>query len=208
MNQNEFIIGLDVDGVLRNWVQTILQQVNASYDTRIFNKDISSCDLVPILKEQIPGFDEDALKGIHKRCAETGKLAEATAFKDGLTLFQTIFEAGFPIRLLTSQPVWARDAFYKWIHTNHLADKVMGIDFLPLEAKAKADVQLLIDDNPRVITAAAKSLKPSILWLRTWNKSWQYPGKDLPEDLIKYTVLPKKALQFIEYWEEKITEGI
>ena len=208
MNQNEFTIGLDVDGILRNWVQTILQQVNARYETRIFNKDISNYDMVPILKEQIPGFDEEVLKGIHKRCAETGKLAEATAYKDGLTLFHTIFEAGFPIRLLSSQPVWARDAFYKWIHNNHLDDKINGIDFLHPEAKANSDVQLLIDDNPRVITAAAKNLKPSILWLRTWNRNWTYPGNDIPEDLISYTVLPKKALKFIEQWEEKITEGI
>ena len=208
MNQNEFTIGLDVDGILRNWVQTILQQVNARYETRIFNKDISNYDMVPILKEQIPGFDEEVLKGIHKRCAETGKLAEATAYKDGLTLFHTIFEAGFPIRLLSSQPVWARDAFYKWIHNNHLDDKINGIDFLHPEAKAKSDVQLIIDDNPRVITAAAKSMKPSILWLRTWNRNWAYPGNDIPEDLISYTVLPKKALKFIEQWEEKITEGI
>jgi len=208
MNQNEFVIGLDVDGVLRNWVQTILQQVNTMYDTRIFNKDITSYDPVPFLQSQIPGFNDEVLKGIHKRCAETGKLAEATAYKDGLTLFHSIFEAGFPIRLLTSQPVWARDAFYKWLHNNRLADKVSGIDFLYPEAKANADVQLLIDDNPKVIEAAAKKLKPSILWLRNWNRSWQYPEKDIPEDLINYTVLPRKALKFIEYWEEKISDGI
>ena len=206
MNQNDFVIGLDVDGVLRNWVQTILQQVNSIYDIRIFNKDITGYDLVPILQEQIPGFDQDALTGIHKRCAETGRLAEATIYKDGLTLFHTIFEAGFPIRLLTCQPVWARDSFYEWIHNHHLADKVVGIDFLEPEAKALANVQLFIDDNPKVIEAAAKRLKPSILWLRIWNRSWQYPGKDIPEDLICSTVLPKKALQFIEYWEEKLTE--
>ena len=204
MNQNDFVIGLDVDGVLRNWVQTILQQVNALYDTRIFNKDITSYDPVPILQKQIPGFDQDALKGVHKRCAETGKLAEATAYKDGLTLFHTIFEAGFPIRLLTCQPLWARKSFYEWIKNNQLSDKVVGIDFLEPEAKALANVQLFIDDNPRVIEAAAVRLKPSILWLRNWNRSWQYPAKDIPQDLICCTVLPKKALRFIEYWAEKL----
>ena len=202
MNRQDFIIGLDVDGVLRNWVQTILQQVNGSYETRIFNKDIINYDMVPILKEQIPGFDEEALKGIHKRCAETGKLAEATAYKDGLTLFHTIHEAGFPIRLVTCQPKWARNSFYEWIHNHHLADKVAGIDFLEPEAKALADVKLIIDDNPRVIEAAAKKLKPSVLWLRTWNRGWQYPAKDISEYLISYTVLPDKALKFItQYFE-------
>ena len=206
MNQNDFVIGLDVDGVLRNWVQTILQQVNAIYDTRIFNQHITAYDFVPIVKEIIPGFSREVLEGIHKRCAETGKLAEATTYKDGLTLFHNIYEAGFPIRLLTCQPEWARKSFYEWIHNNHLADKVTGIDFLEPEAKALAEVHLFIDDNPRVIEAAAKRLKPSILWLRTWNRSWQYPRNDIPEDIICYSVLPKKALQFIEYWEEKLIE--
>ena len=206
MNQNDFIIGLDVDGVLRNWVQTILQQVNLIYDTRFFNKDITAYDFVPIVKKIIPGFSREALEGIHKRCAETGRLAEATAYKDGLTLFHTIHEAGFPIRLLTCQPVWARESFYQWISQNGLSDKVAGIDFLEPEAKALAEVHLFIDDNPRVIEAAAKRLKPSILWRRTWNRNWQYPRSDIPEDTICYSVLPKKALQFIEYWEEKLIE--
>ena len=207
MNQNNFTIGLDVDGVLRNWVQTILQQVNLIYDTRFFNQHITSYDFVPIVKEKIPGFSREVLDGIHKRCAETGKLAEATAYKDGLTLFNTIYEAGFPIRLLTCQPKWARESFYQWISQNGLSEKVSGIDFLQPEAKAFADVQLFIDDNPKVIEAAAKVMKPSILWLRTWNRGWQHPGKDIPENLICYTVLPKKALQFIEFWEEELTEG-
>ena len=206
MNQNDFIIGLDVDGVLRNWVQTILQQVNSIYDIRIFNKDITSYDMVPILQKQIPGFSREALEGIHKRCAETGRLAEATAYKDGLTLFHTIYEAGFPIRLITCQPDFAKESFYQWITVNHLADRIVGIDFLEPEAKTNADVQLFIDDNPQVLEAVAKRLKPSILWLRTWNRNWRYPRRDIPEDLINYTVLPKKALQFIEYWEEKLSE--
>ena len=197
MNKQDFVIGLDVDGVLRNWVQTILQQVNLIYDTRFFNQHITSYDFVPIVKEKIPGFSREVLDGIHKRCAETGKLAEAAAYKDGLTLFHTIHEAGFPIRLLTYQPVWARDAFYKWIRRNHLLDKIVGIEILEPEDKADVNVQLFIDDNPQVIEAAAKRKKPSILWLRTWNRGWQYPGMDIPEDLICYTVLPAKALKFI-----------
>ncbi len=96
MNKQDFIIGLDVDGVLRNWVQTILQRINEIYDTRFFNKHITSYDFIPIIQEQIPGFDRDALNGIHRCCAETGRLAEATAYKDGLTLFQDLYEAGFP----------------------------------------------------------------------------------------------------------------
>ncbi len=206
MNQNDFVIGLDVDGVLRNWVQTILQQVNLSYDIRLFNKDITAYDFVPIIRERIPGFSREALEGIHKRYAETGRLAEATAYKDGLTLFHTIYEAGFPIRLITCQPDFAKESFYQWITVNHLADRIVGIDFLEPEAKALANVQLFIDDNPQVIEAAAQRLKPSILWLRTWNREWHYQGSDIPKDLICYTVLPKKALQFIEYWEEKLTE--
>ena len=206
MNKEDFTIGFDVDGVLRNWVQAILQQVNALYDTRIFNNHITAYDPVPIIKEIVPGFSREVMEGIHKRCAETGRLAEATTYKDGLTLFHTIFEAGFPIRLLTCQPKWARESFYKWIHSNHLVDKVAGIDFLQPEAKANAEVQLFIDDNPRVIETVAKRQKPSILWLRTWNRNWQYPEKDIPEDMICYTALPKKALQFIEYWEEKLDD--
>ena len=197
MNRQNFVIGLDVDGVLRNWVQVILQQVNSIYNTRIFNHHITTYDFVPIIKEIVPGFDREVLDGVHKRCAETGKLAEATAYKDGLTLFHTIFEAGFPIRLLTYQPVWARKSFYDWIKNHHLSDKIVGIDFLKPEAKADADVQLFIDDNPQVVEAAAKRKKPSILWLRTWNRNWQHPGKDIPENLICYTVLPNKALKFI-----------
>ena len=197
MNKQDFIIGLDVDGVLRNWVQTILQRINEIYDTRFFNKHITSYDFIPIIQEQIPGFDRDALNGIHRCCAETGRLAEATAYKDGLTLFQDLYEAGFPIRLLTCQPVWAKKSFYQWISQNSLSDKVIGIDFLEPRDKAFADAQLLIDDNPRVIEAAAKRLKPSVLWLRNWNRGWQYPRNDIPEDMICYTVLPRKTMIFI-----------
>ena len=110
MNQNEFTVGMDVDGVLRNWVQTILLQVNFLYETRIFNNHITGYDLVPIIQEQIPGFDQKALDGIHKRCAETGKLAQASAYKDALNLFYIIHEAGFPIRLVTCQPDFARES--------------------------------------------------------------------------------------------------
>ena len=206
MNQNDFIIGLDVDGVLRNWTQTILQQVNAIYNTRFFNQHIVTYDFVPIIKEEVPGFNREVLEGIHKRCAETGKLAEASAYKDGLTLFHSIFEAGFPIRLLTCQPVWARKSFYEWIKRQHLADKVVGIDFLEPDAKANANVQLIIDDNPKVIEAAVKKREPSILWQRTWNRNWKYTGTDIPEDFICYTARPRKAVLFIERWEDKLTE--
>ena len=206
MNQNDFVIGMDVDGVLRNWVQTILQQVNSLYETRIFNNHITSYDLVPIIQEQIPGFDQKALNGIYKRCAETGKLADAAAYKDALNLFHSIHEAGFPIRLVTCQPDFAKESFYQWIADNHLADRISGIDFLKPENKANADVQILIDDNPRVIEAAAKCHKPSILWKRRWNREWRYQGPDIHEKMICYTVLPKPALKFIEFWEETLSE--
>ncbi len=202
MDREDFIVGMDVDGVLRNWVQVILQQVNAKYNTRIFNKHISDYDLVPFIQKEVPGFDREALNGIHKRCAETGKLAEATAYKDGLNLFAGILAAGFSIKLLTNQPVWAREAFYRWIARNSLADKIISIEFLKPEAKALSDVKLLIDDNPRVIEAAGRRLKPAILWLRNWNRDWRYPRRDIPEKLIEYTALPDKALKFIEYHYE------
>ena len=208
MNQNEFTVGLDVDGILRNWVQTILLHINSLYGTRIFNNHISSYDLVPIIQKEVPGFDHATLEGIHKRCAETGKLAEASSYKDALNLFYIIHEAGFPIRLVTYQPDFAKESFYKWITAFHLSDRIAGIDFLKPEDKVKANVQLLIDDNPIVIQAAAKSQKPSILWQRRWNRDWRYEGNDIPEDMIRYTVIPKQALRFIEYWEEKIGEGI
>jgi 5'(3')-deoxyribonucleotidase len=206
MNQNHFVIGLDVDGVLRNWTQTILQQVNAIYNTRFFNQHIITYDFTPIIKQEVPGFNREVLEGIHKRCAETGKLAEASAYKDGLTLFHSIFEAGFPIRLLTCQPVWARKSFYDWIKHQHLKDKIVGIDFMEPEAKAEAKVQLFIDDNLQVIETAVKKGKPSVLWQRTWNRDWKYPGADLPEDFICHTARPRKAVLFINRWEERLSE--
>jgi 5'(3')-deoxyribonucleotidase len=206
MNQNHFVIGLDVDGVLRNWTQTILQQVNAIYNTRFFNQHIVTYDFIPIIKQEVPGFNREVLKGIHKRCTETGKLAEASAYKDGLTLFHSIFEAGFPIRLLTCQPVWARKSFYEWIKHQHLADKIVGIDFMEPDTKANANVHLIIDDNPQVIEAAAKKGKPCILWQRNWNRDWKYPGAGLPEDFICHTARPRKAVLFINRWEERLVE--
>jgi len=206
MNQNDFVIGLDVDGVLRNWTQTILQQVNTIYNTRFFNQHIVTYDFIPIIKQEVPGFNREVLEGIHKRCVETGKMAEAATYKDGLTLFHSIFEAGFPIRLLTCQPVWAKKSFYDWIKNNHLSDKVVGINFLQAEAKAEAEVQLIIDDNPQVIEAAVKKRKPSILWQRIWNRDWKYPGAEISEDLICHTARPRKAVLFSERWEERLSE--
>jgi len=206
MNQNNFVIGLDVDGVLRNWTQTILQQVNAIYNTRFFNQHIVTYDFIPIIKQEVPGFNREVLEGIHKRCAETGKLAETAAYKDGLTLFQSIFEAGFPIRLLTCQPVWAKKSFYDWIKTHHISEKIVGIDFLEPEAKANTNVQLIIDDNPQVIEAAVKQRKPSVLWQRIWNCDYKYPNADIPEDLICHTARSRKAVLFINRWEERLAE--
>ena len=205
MNQNDFVVGMDVDGVLRNWVQTILLQVNFLYETRIFNNHITGYDLVPIIQEQIPGFDQKALDGIHKRCAETGKLAQASAYKDALNLFYIIHEAGFPIRLVTCQPDFARESFYQWIKAFHLAERIAGIDFMEPGHKADAKVQVLIDDDPRVIVEAAKRNIPAVLWKRRWNRDWRYEGNDIPENMIRYTVIPKQALRFIEDWEDELS---
>ena len=194
---------MDVDGVLRNWLQTILMQINQIYETKIFNNDITEYNFESIIKEKIPGFDKKTLIGIHKRCAENGMMADASAYKDGVLLFKELYEAGFPIRLVTYQPEWARESFYEWIMNNHLADKITGIDFLLPNDKPRSGAQIFIDDNPKVIMAAAKSLKPVILWKRNWNKTWTYPSNDIPEDLIRYTVLPKEALRFANYWMEK-----
>ena len=205
MNQNEFTVGMDVDGVLRNWVQTILLQVNAIYETRIFNNHISDYDLVPFIQKEVPGFDREALNGIHKRCAETGKLAEASSYKDALKMFYLIHEAGFPIRLITCQPDFAKDAFYQWIKAFHLSERISGIDFMEAGHKPDANVQLIIDDDPRVIVAAAKQNKPAVLWKRRWNREWRYEGDDIPENLIRYTVVPKQVLRFIEDWEYELS---
>ena len=205
MNQNEFTVGMDVDGVLRNWVQTILLHINSVYGTKIFNNHISSYNMIPIIQKEIPGFNQDTLEGIHKRCAETGKLAEASSYKDALNLFYIIHEAGFPIRLVTHQPDFAKESFYKWITAFHLADRIAGIDFLKPEDKVKSDVQVLIDDNPDVIQVAADNNKPSILWTRRWNRDWRHPNSNIPEDMIRYTVVPKQALRFIEDWEDKLS---
>jgi hypothetical protein len=74
------------------------------------------------------------------------------------------------------------------------------------DTKANANVHLIIDDNPQVIEAAVKKQKPSILWQRTWNRNWKYPGADLPEDIICYTARPRKAVLFINRWEERLSE--
>jgi|GEM_PF-1641598 len=203
MNQNQFTVGVDVDGILRNWLQTILQQVNIMYETKIFNKDITSYDMVGIIKGRIPGFDRKVLEGIHKRCVESGKMNDASCYKDGFLMFKAIYDAGFSIRFLTCQPLWARKSFQQWVQENYLADKIAGIDFLDPLSKAEAKVSIIIDDNPHIVATAAKLGKPSILWQRMWNKTWQYPDKDISEDMICYTVLPKKALQFVEHWYEK-----
>ena len=84
----------------------------------------------------------------------------------------------------------------------------MGIDFLEPDAKAEAKVQLFIDDNPIVVEAAAKKRRPSVLWQRTWNRNWKYPGNDIPEDFICYTARPRKAVLFIERWEERLSEDL
>ena len=204
MNREDFIVGLDVDGVLRNWLQAILQQINAVYNTRFFNKHITAYNFIPIIKEQIPEFNRKTLTEVHRQCAESGQLAQASAYKDGLTLLQDIYEAEFAIKLVTYQPAWAKESFYQWLVWNEILDKVEGVDFVEPAGKADTKVHLLIDDNPSVIEAAAVRLKPSVLWQRNWNRSWQYPAKDIPQDLICCTVLPKKALRFIEYWAEKL----
>lgn len=194
---------MDVDGVLRNWLQTILMQINKIYETKFFNKDITEYNFESIIKEQVPGFDRETLTGIHKRCAENGMLADASIYKDGMLLFKELYEAGFPIRLVTYQPEFAKESFYRWITENHLADKISGIDFLPPEDKPKSSAHILIDDNPQVIISAMKVSKPVILWKRNWNKSWVYPGDESPDDRYRFTALYREAFKFAEYWLEK-----
>lgn len=184
-------IAFDLDGVLRNWHQTLLTHLNRRYDKNLTMDDIDKYDLAQVFRRIDPGFN--LYKTTHQFIDD---FRQAPAFEDGLALLNKVdafiqdgmFERNYEIIILTHQPDydWELEAG-RWV-MKYIAPKLFnfgGVFFSSVEGKASRFPFILIDDNPAVISSAWKLEVPSILWTRPWNRD-AYIMREIQKRVNKY----------------------
>jgi 5'(3')-deoxyribonucleotidase len=171
-------IGLDVDGVVCNFITNIVDINNQFFSKKsyedIVDFDLSKCFGVAEYKKILQTFIE------RDSCLDLPLYPGALYMYNEL---RTIGEVIFVTAPLYSYPNWCEQRF-AWLKKNFSADKEHVIF---TSNKNIADVDVLVDDAAHNLERWKKKNKPSIKISRPWNKHYQHVlSADNEEDVIRH----------------------
>jgi len=159
-------IGIDLDGVLRDFAGTVIKLTNYLYDTNFDVKEVTSWDFSnDLIKEKLPAFDMWEMLKRHK-----SRLEDADYYPNGVKLFEQL-RLTFPddnVWIVTDQITEFRKLTLEWI-IRTLPIQPTGIIFSFYKDKCKLPLDCMLDDRAKVILDCCKAGITSILWSQPWN---------------------------------------
>lgn len=168
-------IGTDLDGVVVDWVGSVLRELGLPPDAGVTEWD-SIFDVTGMKPSELFAF-----------CKRAGVFLKADPVEGAIAGLEALFAAGHDVQFVTSRPEWATAETHEWLDA-HLA----GADVDDLEERThiiqgtnksvvKCDVYL--DDSPHVLKDMRKRRQCIVRYERPWNKnckSWRYSVADWP----------------------------
>ena len=160
-------LGIDCDGVLRNFTGKLIEVYKREYPDHKCPKnddDFYTFSLSPLF-ELGNGIYDFAFR---KHAKEI--YTEAKAYKNASTFMKELKKLGHNIFIITSQPNdICKESTLKWIEKNNIFNE--GIIFS--DNKGEVPVDILLDDYDKNLNSFKNAGKIPICFHRPWNLSWE-----------------------------------
>lgn len=170
---NNFIIGLDVDGVLADFVGKVLYYQNSVFKTNFKHSDITSYDIESIIGESNFHTALELMQNNHD-----AKYFNLLPYAN--TLVSELRKIGRVVFTTAPCPYyrgWADDRFF-WLKNNFDATRS---DILSISDKTLFAGHVLIDDSPHNIQSWQSINKPGFQIAQPWNNNSGYSLLDIPD---------------------------
>lgn len=185
------VLGIDVDGVLRNFVAEVLKIYNSESDKKLKHEDIKAWNI-----EGYIGITYEEFK--NKYIIENSHLTFGSALPYELDIAKKIRNLkydGHSIHIVTSQWPETQKHTIDWLVANEI--EYDSLHFTPNRSMVKTDI--LIDDRTsNLIEVETLTDTISVCMDRPWNKDYKgFRVKDFGEfiNLVKNTNLLKEFMK-------------
>lgn len=159
-------IGLDIDGVLRNFAEAVCRAYRNCYpwhEIKLWEHwDLSK--MFPI-GEQIHDFIwlEHPVE----------VFAEARPYEGALEMVDALITEGHAIEFVTTQPPSSRTPTRRWLYERGMWDKGVVIFVMGDESKGGVgEYDILLDDGIHNLEAVLEAGRRAVCMARPWNMAW------------------------------------
>jgi len=168
-------IGIDMDGVVANAIAKAVKNVNSKYRLNISTEEIDENGTEAKVYERLPVNFRTLLNGksdIRPAIYTKSFFKYLSAYDGAHEGVKKIYELGHKIFFVTKIIDWENSPGekYYWLRKNFKSIEWNLICVERMEDKALVDVDIIIDDDPRVMETFPRT---KILMKRNWNKKYR-----------------------------------
>jgi 5'(3')-deoxyribonucleotidase len=156
-----FLLGLDMDETIVDFVPAVFEEVSAKYGLYLDIKDWEdhNIDLEDYIFPKLPIFVQqlfkDSLDFFYSEILKKGFFSRLLPFKNAINVVQSL-QKDYDIVIITKPSNWYSSAIekYLWVE-KYLPELKNNLIFVSnLEQKRLINVDILIDDNPKVFAGS------------------------------------------------------
>ncbi len=170
----QLIIGLDIDGVIIDYIRSILPLLSEICKQQINYEDITHPSLTQLLN--VLDIDEETAETIWNQILETDFLLKSPPIEgaiEGLGLL-----AHHDIRLITGRPESIKDITLSWLDKNGIKfDRIVFESSKAAEfSSPERECNLFVEDQLEIAFRFAEAGIDTLLLNQPWNRAPSLPG--------------------------------
>ncbi len=165
---------IDLDGVVRNFVDSLIQ---------VYNRVHPDHKVLPVNSRKLENFfplGEDVYRFMEPGYIEE-IMEDADPYPDAVEALQR-WKDEFEIVIVTSQPEFSRAATYTWIGKHRIPSNEVHISHYKSEVAGFA----LLDDFTDNLQDFAATGRLAVCLDQAWNQSWKGPRVKTVEEFFRY----------------------
>ena len=156
------LIGIDMDGVLARFTKRAIENAASEFNVVFTEEEVVSPPFAQMVWEKMPEGTEklkwaDNPNRMYELICPRGFFEELEPYEGAVDAVKALYNCGHQIVIITKPLEWANSTQEKmrWLR-KHFSDIQYSVIMVgSVDAKAMVDVDVMIDDDPRVIKAFA-----------------------------------------------------
>lgn len=167
-----FRVGVDIDGVVARYTEVLADHIEEKFETNFSPDDLTEWN------QSIQGVDPHVGEIIHQayKDNDVSYISEMTPIQGAREVINELYENGMHIIFITHRPELVEEETINWLNMHGFKFDAIIPD-APDDKTEPEQLDILIDDNERVIETAIESNIHTILFPKVYNReyTWDHP---------------------------------
>lgn len=165
-------IGIDMDGVIANWIDSAIKNIKEKFNLELIEEDFTNVRTIELLQSKIPELKDKTKEEIYSIVCPSGFFENLEPYKGAIDSVLELSK-NYQIVFVTKPLEYKYSAHEKLIWLKKYFKEIEYDVIFVKDGRAKGliNVHLMIDDDPYVIEHCIESIP--LLIEQPYNKVWR-----------------------------------